>query len=104
MDSLMQFPRRQDISGINIPWLYVGMKYSTFCWHYEDLMLFSLNYSHCGKPKQWYSIPESDRDKFEKVCQKKIAMLFKKDPNILHDMVTMISPAFLIQNGVSQRL
>lgn len=28
-------------------------------------------------------------------------MLFKKDPNILHDMVTMISPAFLIQNGVS---
>jgi hypothetical protein len=44
------------------------MKYSTFCWHYEDLMLFSLNYSHSGKPKQWYSIPEADRDKFEKVC------------------------------------
>lgn len=100
-NSLMQFPRRQDISGINIPWLYIGMKYSTFCWHYEDLMLNSINYSHWGKGKQWYCVPESDREKFEKACQQRLALLFKEDPNILHDMVTMISPSFLAQNGVS---
>ena len=47
----MQFPRRHDISGINIPWLYIGMRYSTFCWHYEDLMLNSINYAHWGQPK-----------------------------------------------------
>jgi histone demethylase JARID1 len=47
-NSLMQFPRKHDISGINVPWLYIGMKYSTFCWHYEDLMLCSINYSHWG--------------------------------------------------------
>ena len=47
-NSLMQFPRHHDISGINIPWLYIGMRYSTFCWHYEDLMLFSINYAHWG--------------------------------------------------------
>ena len=94
-NSLMQFPRRHDISGINIPWLYIGMKYSTFCWHYEDLMLPSINYSHYGKPKQWYCVPDSDREKFEKVIKQKVNLLFKKDPNILLDIVIMISPAYL---------
>lgn len=69
VNSLMQFPRRHDISGINIPWLYIGMRYSTFCWHYEDLMLFSINYSHWGAPKQWYCVPESDREKLEKAVK-----------------------------------
>jgi [histone H3]-trimethyl-L-lysine4 demethylase len=103
-NSLMQFPRDHDICGINIPWLYIGMKFSTFCWHYEDLMLFSLNYSHWGKAKQWYCVPNSDREKFEKACHQKLALLFKKDPNILLDMVTMISPAFLAKNKVSKFL
>ena len=100
LNSLMQFPRKQDISGINIPWLYIGMKYATFCWHYEDLMLFSINYSHWGQPKQWYCVPEEDLEKFERACKQKLAGLVKKDPNLLLDMVTMISPAYLIQNGV----
>ena len=100
-NSLMQFPRKHDISGINIPWLYVGMKYATFCWHYEDLMLPSINYSHYGAPKQWYSIPESDREKFEKAVKQKVNLLFKKDPNILLDIVVMVSPAYLKQQGVS---
>ena len=77
------------------------MKYATFCWHYEDLMLFSINYSHCGSPKQWYCVPEEDLEKFERACKQKLAGLVRKDPNILLDMVTMISPAYLIQNGVS---
>lgn len=85
------------------------MKYSTFCWHYEDLMLYSINYkysffllnilillySHWGKPKLWYGVPETNREKFEKAVKSKIALLFKKDPNILMDIVTMISPAYL---------
>jgi len=91
----MQFPRRNDISGINVPWLYIGMRYSSFCWHYEDLMLFSINYSHCGAAKQWYSVPESDREKLEKAVKQKASLLFKKDPNILLDIVTMVSPAYL---------
>jgi histone demethylase JARID1 len=97
----MQFPRPKDINGINLPWLYIGMKYATFCWHYEDLMLNSINYHHWGEPKQWYCVPESDLDKFEKVCKQKLAVLSAKDPNILHDMVSLVSPAYLASQGVS---
>ena len=96
----MQFPRKNDINGINLPWLYIGMRYATFCWHYEDLMLNSLNYNHWGAPKQWYSVPVSHLTKFEKVCKQKLAGLLEKDPNLLHDMVTMVSPAFLAQHKV----
>lgn len=94
-NSLMQFPRKEDIAGINIPWLYIGMKYSTFCWHYEDLMMFSMNYSHWGSPKMWYCIPESDREKFDRVVKQKISYIVEKDPNILLDVILMISPAYL---------
>jgi histone demethylase JARID1 len=100
-NSLMQFPREKDISGINIPWLYIGQKFSTFCWHYEDLMMPSINFSHFGKPKLWYCVPDSDRQKLEKAAKKKLALLFKKDPNLLMDICTMISPVYLMQEGVS---
>jgi hypothetical protein len=55
------------ITGVNVPWLYIGMLFSTFCWHTEDNYLFSMNYSHLGAGKQWYGIPQYDANKFEKV-------------------------------------
>lgn len=88
------------MSGINVPWVYVGMKYSTFCWHFEDLMLPSINYSHYGKPKLWYGVPESQREKFDRAVKEKCSLLFKKDPNILLDVITMVSPAYLEAQGV----
>lgn len=88
------------MSGINIPWVYVGMKFSTFCWHFEDLMLPSINYSHYGKPKLWYAVPESYRDKFDRAVKEKCTLLFKQDPNILFDVTTMISPAYLLSKGI----
>jgi len=89
------------MSGVTLPWSYSGMLFSTFCWHYEDLMLYSMNYMHEGKGKIWYIIPEYLREKFEKVAHEKLAELSKKDKNFLLDINTMISPNFLIANGVS---
>ena len=41
------------IDGINKPWLYLGMLFSSFCWHREDIYLASINYLHIGAAKQW---------------------------------------------------
>jgi histone demethylase JARID1 len=63
-------------------------------------MLPSINYSHCGKPKLWYGVPEFHREKFDRVVKEKSSLLFKKNPNILFEVVTMISPAYLSSQGV----
>lgn len=88
------------MSGINVSWMYVGMKFSTFCCHFEDLILQSINVCHFGKPKLWYSVPESNRERFDRAVKDKCALLFKKDPNILFDVTTMVSPAYLLSQGV----
>lgn len=34
------------IAGVMVPWLYIGMLFSSFCWHFEDHCFYSMNYHH----------------------------------------------------------
>ncbi|KAF8925624.1 hypothetical protein BGZ58_000642 [Dissophora ornata] len=91
---------KSDISGMMIPWLYVGMCFSTFCWHNEDHYTYSINYMHWGETKTWYGVPASDAIKFEETMKESVPELFEQQPDLLFQLVTMLSPGRLVENGV----
>ncbi|KAI4364560.1 hypothetical protein MLD38_020634 [Melastoma candidum] len=89
-----------DISGVLVPWLYIGMCFSSFCWHVEDHHLYSLNYMHWGAPKMWYGVPGTDASKLEDAMRKHLPDLFEEQPDLLHKLVTQLSPSILKSEGV----
>ncbi|KAI4301969.1 hypothetical protein L6164_035198 [Bauhinia variegata] len=89
-----------DISGVLVPWLYIGMCFSSFCWHVEDHHLYSLNYMHWGAPKIWYGVPGKDAYKLEEIMRKHLPDLFEEQPDLLHKLVTQLSPSILKTEGV----
>jgi len=91
---------KSDVSGMTVPWLYVGMMFSTFCWHNEDHYCYSINYQHFGATKTWYGIPGSDAEKFEQAMRNAVPELFETQPDLLFQLVTMLSPGRLVEEGV----
>ncbi|KAG1292260.1 hypothetical protein G6F66_007116 [Rhizopus arrhizus] len=90
-----------EISGMMVPWLYIGMCFSAFCWHNEDHYTYSINYMHWGETKTWYGVPGSDTAKFEAAMKKAVPDLFEQQPDLLFQLVTMLSPETLLKEGVS---
>lgn len=97
--SLLQHVQ-ENIPGVIVPWLYVGMLFSSFCWHYEDQCFYSINYLHWGEPKCWYSVPGSAVNAFEQVMHKTFPDLFEAQPDLLFQLVTMLNPKVLCENAV----
>ncbi|PWN54457.1 hypothetical protein IE53DRAFT_323024, partial [Violaceomyces palustris] len=91
---------KSDISGMTVPWIYVGMMFSTFCWHNEDHYTYSINYQHWGDTKCWYGVPGGDAEKFEEAMRKAAPDLFETSPDLLFQLVTMMSPDKLKKEGV----
>lgn len=91
---------KETVAGVTDPMLYVGMLFSSFCWHTEDNYLYSINYMHQGTAKTWYGVPASAAEHFEEVMKREVPDLFLKHPDLLHLLITMVSPAVLAENKV----
>jgi [histone H3]-trimethyl-L-lysine4 demethylase len=98
-DSLFKYIK-SDISGMTVPWAYVGMTFSTFCWHNEDHYAYSANYQHFGATKTWYGIPAEDADKFVDTMREAVPELFETQPDLLFHLVTLLPPDRLRKAGV----
>ncbi|KAF8341476.1 PLU-1-like protein-domain-containing protein [Cantharellus anzutake] len=98
-DSLLRYIK-SDISGMTVPWTYVGMLFSTFCWHNEDHYTYSINYMHWGETKTWYGIPAEDAEKFETAIKKEAPDLFEAQPDLLFQLVTLMHPERIREAGV----
>ncbi|CAG9759909.1 unnamed protein product [Ceutorhynchus assimilis] len=89
-----------DISGMKVPWMYVGMCFATFCWHNEDHWSYSINYLHWGEAKTWYGVPGNRAEKFEETMKSAAPELFHSQPDLLHQLVTIMNPNILMNAGV----
>ena len=92
---------KTDISGMTVPWLYVGMCFSTFCWHNEDHYAYSANFQHFGDTKTWYGIPGEDAESFEQAMKAAVPELFESQPDLLFQLVTLLPPDQLKKAGVN---
>ncbi|KAJ5362824.1 hypothetical protein N7541_003668 [Penicillium brevicompactum] len=99
-DSLFRYIK-SDISGMTVPWVYVGMCFSTFCWHNEDHYAYSANYQHFGATKTWYGIPGADAEAFEAAMREAVPELFEGQPDLLFQLVTLMPPDKLRKAGVN---
>ncbi len=86
----------QGISGVTQPWVYVGMCFSSFCWHNEDMHLYSINYLHDGDDKIWYGASGDDAEKFEAAAAALFPQLMMMQPDLLCNLVTQIHPQVLL--------
>jgi histone demethylase JARID1 len=76
------------------------MLFSSFCWHAEDLWMYSINYNHFGAPKTWYGVPGDYIKQVEKAIRDHVPGLFVDEPDLMLKLVTQIVPSALTASGV----
>jgi JmjC domain, hydroxylase len=88
------------MTGVNDPYLYIGMFGSLFCFHVEDADLYGINYLHLGAPKTWYTIPVSHRARFEALCQRLYPSHFDACKEFMRHKQGLISLDVLQKHGI----
>jgi len=100
-DSLLRHSLVGRIAGVNTSMIYVGAAFSFFPWHYEDNMLYSINYHHEGDSKTWYGIAIADAPKYETVmCETLFPETAGKYPHHVWAKSSLVEPSVLAAHGV----
>eukprot|EP01012_Entosiphon_sulcatum_P025381 TRINITY_DN306_c1_g1_i1.p1 TRINITY_DN306_c1_g1~~TRINITY_DN306_c1_g1_i1.p1 ORF type:complete len:704 (+),score=67.03 TRINITY_DN306_c1_g1_i1:144-2114(+) len=89
-----------DIGGVTRPFIYVGMLFSSFCWHTEDNYLASINFIHEGAAKSWWAVPATGSAKLEAAMRHEVPELFAARSDLLYLLVTQVHPKRLRALGV----
>ncbi|KAK4701976.1 hypothetical protein P7C70_g4248, partial [Phenoliferia sp. Uapishka_3] len=94
-------PSSCKIPGVVSPYLYFGMWRATFAWHVEDADLYSINYIHFGAPKFWYSVPQEQSDRFERIMEGFFPTDRTKCSQFLRHKSFLASPRVLANMGIT---
>ncbi|KAM0787074.1 hypothetical protein ACM66B_006335 [Microbotryomycetes sp. NB124-2] len=94
-------PKGCAIPGVVSPYLYFGMWRATFAWHVEDADLYSINYIHFGAPKFWYSVPQEQAERFERVMEGFFPTDRSKCSQFLRHKAFLASPRVLANSGIT---
>ncbi|ODV93865.1 hypothetical protein PACTADRAFT_51616 [Pachysolen tannophilus NRRL Y-2460] len=97
--SLLNYIKDKEISGMTVPWIYVGSLFSTFCWHKEDHYTLSSNYCYFGATKKWYGVPAKYESLFEEIMINSSPEYFRRQPDLLHQLVTLLSPETILEKA-----
>ncbi|PHU04377.1 hypothetical protein BC332_25199 [Capsicum chinense] len=97
-DSLLCFESCSS-SSILLPWLSVGMCFSSNHWRTEEHHLYLLSYIHFGAPRIFYGVTGSYRCKFEETVKKHLPRL-SAHPCLLHNLATQFSPSILTSEDI----
>ncbi|KAF8508444.1 JmjC domain-containing protein, partial [Hysterangium stoloniferum] len=79
------------ISGVNTPYLYLGMWRATLAWDVEDMYLFSINYIHFSTAN-WYATPQYWASNLETIMKGYFVHDISTCPQFLHHISFLTSP------------
>lgn len=87
------------VPGVTIPWLNIGMVFSTSCWSRDQNHLPYIDYLHTGADCIWYCIPAEEENKLEDVVHTLLQGNGTPGLQMLESNV-MISPEVLCKEGI----
>ncbi|KAG7325847.1 hypothetical protein KOW79_010772 [Hemibagrus wyckioides] len=87
------------VPGVTVPWLNIGMVYSTSCWSRDQNRLPYIDYLHTGADCIWYSIPAEEKAKLDKVVHTLLQANGTPGLEMLEKNI-MISPEVLSREGI----
>uniref|UniRef100_A0A673L5E1 Protein Jumonji-like n=1 Tax=Sinocyclocheilus rhinocerous TaxID=307959 RepID=A0A673L5E1_9TELE len=87
------------VPGVTVPWLNIGMVFSTSCWSQDQNRLPYIDYLHTGADCIWYSIPAEEKTKLDKVVHTLLQANGTPGLEMLEKNI-MISPEVLCREGI----